>query len=409
MNGKVQAKFDKSAPAGKAVQSCPAVPARSLNVSWGADEVYCADLAPLNGTATGIASEVTASASMVAKGKQVDSATTKGQSTFKVDWKAQNVNFEKAGASMPDKLAVVGKLAADGMDATTPKALAVKRLPDKAAEAVSFACSSPKATNGTADYGWTAAFRLGVKDATIKLQQTLQIKKAWLGKWVLLDEKKDKVKQAFGFVKKSGTDWKYWNDEKSAWKALPRDVSAYTVNNLVFVESGKKFVSRDDGGSFTWPESFQQPKNYEDMKKKWRKNIQDTWGEKFSVKHKDCNGTGLCAWDLSVNVDWSAGAGDKLVYAVWSADWERSNATDWYLSETRLGVAAHECGHLLGAFDEYTGGAIDPATSKIEADSIMGQNLTSGKARHLDAMRDELKKKVKSWIGRDWPLVVKGR
>jgi hypothetical protein len=72
-------------------------------------------------------------------------------------------------------------------------------------------------------------------------------------------------------------------------------------------------------------------------------------------------------------------------------------------------VAGHECGHLLGAYDEYTGGAIHPKTKKIEADSIMGQNLKAAKPRHLDGLRDEAQKKIKSWIGRDWDLEIKKR
>lgn len=409
MNDTVKPGFSKTGVAGGAVQPCAPTAKRNLSVVWSVEEVYCADPAALNGTATGIAGEVQASAHIVAKGKNVDSGTAKGQSSFKVDWKAQKVNFEKGGAKMPDRLPLVGKLSADGMEATTPKALAAKRLPDQVASAVTIACSSPKAVNGTADYGWTAAFKLGVENASVKVQQTLQIKKAWLGKWVLFDAKKDKLAQAFGFVKKSGTHWKYWDTAKTQWKALPRDVSAYSLTPMVFVQSGKSFVSRDDGGKFSWPEAFAQPATYEAMKAKWLKNIHQTWDKAFHVKHKDCTGIGMCEWDVAVAVDWSAAAGDKLVHAVWSAEWERSNANDWYLSENRLGVAGHECGHLLGAYDEYTGGAIHPGSKKIEDDSIMGQNLTTAKPRHFDGFRDELKKKIKTWIGRDWPLEVKAK
>lgn len=406
MNGKTQGKFSPIAKAGQPVQDCPPCPLRNLSVQWGTAEAYCADPAVLNGSATGIDSEVEASATMLAKGNTVGRAAANGQSSFKVDWKTTGVDFEKAGLSMPAKLAVVGQLSADGMQATTPKALVAKRLPDKAPEKVSFTCKSPKTANGTANYEWTAAFKLGVENAAVKLQQTLQIKKAWLGKWVSLDAKKDKTKQGWGFVKKDGVDWKYWNTTDSAWNDLPRDIGDYTVTNMVFIKSGAKFVGRDDAAQ-TWPESFSEPADYESMKTKWLKNIHDTWDKKFKVKHKDCTGIGLCEWDLSVKVDWSAGAGDKLVWAIWAADWERSNASDWFLSEARLGVAGHECGHLLGAYDEYTGGAIHPKSKKIEDDSIMGQNLNTAMPRHLEDMRDQLKAKVKSWIGRDWPLEVK--
>ena len=108
-----------------------------------------------------------------------------------------------------------------------------------------------------------------------------------------------------------------------------------------------------------------------------------------------------------MEVKWDDNAGDKLVYAIAAQDWERSNAKDWYLSEHRLGVAGHECGHLLGAYDEYTGGAIDTATNIIDNDSIMGQNLTKGHPRHLDGLRDQVKSKINGWIGRSWDFEVK--
>ena len=114
-----------------------------------------------------------------------------------------------------------------------------------------------------------------------------------------------------------------------------------------------------------------------------------------------------CTWRIRVKVEWSDDPGNKLIYAIWSQDWERSNAKDWYLSENRAGVAAHEDGHLLGAYDEYTGGAVDPATSKVEDDSIMGQNLTKGYPRHLDGIRDQAKTLINGLTGRIWDFEVK--
>jgi len=403
--------FAKDQSAGSPSKTCPADKAKSLTVEWSTEEVYCADPASLLGKATGIAGSVTGSGSVKVHDRSVATITGPGQSTFKLDWKACGVDFAPlpGGGKMPDKLPAVGGLSADGMSAKTPKGLALKRLPDKDPEAVSFNCSSPKSVNGTNDYSWSAAFKLGVKNATIQVKQTLQIKKAWLGKWVSFDKAKDKIDQTWGFVKKSGANWKYWDTTGPAWKALPRNVSSYTLQNITFVKDGTSFKSRDDGGAQTWPEGFAEPKDYESMKKKWHKNIQDTWARKFKIKHKDCAGAGLCAWDVDIDVDWSAGAGDKLVYAIWAADWERSNASDWYLSETRLGVAGHETGHLLGAYDEYTGGAIHPGTKKIEDNTIMGQNLTGALPRHLEGFRDEVEKKIKSWIGRSWKLEVQKR
>jgi len=401
--------FAKGQPAGSPAKSCPAEQNRSLEVEWSTDEVYCADAASLLGKASGIASSVTGSGTIKVRERTAASVKGPGQSTFKLEWKASGVDFAALPTGkMPDKLPAAGELSADGMSAKTPKALSLKRLPDKDPEAVSFYCSSPKSVNGTADYGWTAAFKIGVKNDKVQVKQTLQIKKAWLGKYVGFDKKKDKIDQVSGWVKKVGANWKYYADD-GTWKALPRNISSYTTGSMFFVKDGASFKSRDDGGATVYPERFEEPKNYEGMKGKWKKNIKDTWDKKFKIKHKDCTGTALCSWDVDVDVDWSAGAGDKLVWAVWSAEWERSDADNWYLSETRLGVAGHECGHLLGAYDEYTGGAIHPTTKKIEPNSIMGQNLTVAEPRHFDGFRDQVEKKVKAWIGRTWSLEVKKR
>ncbi len=404
------AEFSPKKTAGKAPEECPPCKKRSLKVEWATTEVYCADLATMNGTAVGIEQEVTGTGAVKVKDNHVGSPSAPGQTSFKLEWKACGVDFtaEPPATALPATLPAVGDLSADGLSATTPKALVVKRLPDKGFEAVSIPCNSPKSVNGTNNYAWTAAFQLGVKDAAIKLKQTLQIKKGWLGKWVTLDPAQDGVAQAWAYIKKDGATWKYWNTAESAWKDLPRAVTAYTVTNMVFVESGGAFKGRDQP-TFTWPESFAQPTDYDAMKGKWMQNIVDNWGRAFLVKHKHCSGVGLCQWNLDIDVAWSDTTGDKLVYAIWAADWERSNASDWYLSETRLGVAGHECGHLLAAYDEYTGGAIHPTTKLIEEDSLMGQNLTTAKPRHLDDLREELRKRIKAWIGRDWELEIKPR
>lgn len=403
--------FSPKKSGGKATEECPPCKERWLKVAWTTEEVYCADMATMSGEACGIDSEVTGQGTVKVADKGVGSPSAPGQSSFKLEWKACGVDFaaEPPAKSLPPKLPAIGELSADGMSATTPKALVVKRLPDQPLAAVTIACQSPKTVNGTNNYAWTAAFQLGVKDAKIKLEQTLQIKKGWLGKWVTFDPAKDKLKQTFGYVKKDGAAWKYWDDTAAAWQALPRAATDYTINNMVFVDAGGgKFKSRDQP-AFSWPESFAEPAEYETMKKDWLKNIHDVWSRVFLVKHKECTGVGLCQWDLDVDVKWSDNAGDKLVYAIWAAEWERSNASDWYLSEDRLGVAGHECGHLLAAYDEYTGGAIHPTTKVIEDDTIMGASLTTARPRHLDDLRDEIRKKIKGWIGRDWELEIKPR
>ena len=52
----------------------------------------------------------------------------------------------------------------------------------------------------------------------------------------------------------------------------------------------------------------------------------------------------------------------------------RANMTRWYTDRPHGDyeeVAAHEFGHMMGMYDEYTGGAIDPDSGLIR-DNIMG-------------------------------------
>ena len=69
----------------------------------------------------------------------------------------------------------------------------------------------------------------------------------------------------------------------------------------------------------------------------------------------------------------------------------RSNASTFFMGDTRDGLAPHEIGHLMDNPDEYEHGAIDTslnedgATAGIDPDCIMGQNLTSVKKRHYHA------------------------
>ena len=336
----------------------------------------------------------------------------RGQTSFELKWPMVcGIDFkaEKKGEPVPEKLPADAKLSADGMSAETPKALAVKRLPDKDLEQVNIACSSPKSVNGTNNYGWTAKFRLGVKDTDVLVRMTLQVKKAWLGKWISFAAA-DKLKQATGYIKKVGGAWKYYDTGKKAWEALPRNVSNYKINSQVFVQSGKAYVGRDDA-SKTWPEAFADSPDFETKKTAWLKNIHQVWDDKFKFQRKDLKGTarGCCEWPIDVKVNWSNAAGDKEVYIIWAQEAERSNARDWYLTYPNDGVAGHECGHLLAAYDEYSGGAIHPKTKLVENNSIMGNNLTTGKPRHLDDLRQEMERKVKAWIGRDWKLETKDK
>lgn len=374
---------------------------KTLVARWSHAEAYCADQVQLLGSATNMgAGTAAAGQGSVPKAGTVASLQGRGQNSFNLPWTVKDVVFP--GPQAPPKKDVQGKLSAGGLTAMAPQPLAVKRVPDSQAKPVSFKLTSGK-------YGWTAAFRLAISGRKLLVQQTLQITPAWLGKWVSFDAEAD-GRSGWGFVKKDAATWMFYDSSATppAWTALPRGISKYTVNNMVFIKSGDAFVARDQP-DFKWPEVFATPVDYVQKKAAWLANIHQVWDDKFNLKHKGCksSSSGCCTWRIRVSVQWSDSAGDKAIYAVAAQEWERSNAKDWYLSEHRIGVAAHECGHLLGAYDEYEGGAVDPATNIIVKNSVMGSDLATPFARHLDGLRDQAKGLINPAIGRSWAFEVK--
>ena len=372
---------------------------KTLTARWSPLEAYCADPVKLLGTATNMDPNTYCSGTgSTALGGKVASRSCEGQSSFTCEWQVQGVVF--SGAEAPAKQEVQGKLAAGGLEAKAPQPLVVKPVPDRPLKAVSFGRTSGK-------YGWTAAFRMGIKKDTLLVEQTLKITPAWLGKWVSFDQEAD-GRADWAFIKKDVTRWVFWDRTAGAWAPLPRGVSEYTVNNMVMVKQGETYVGREEA-QFQWPEAFAEYPGYAQMKVAWLANIHSVWDEKHYLKHKDCRSgaAACCRWRIKVKVQWTDGAGDKEIYAVAAQEWERSNAKDWYLTEHREGVAAHECGHLLGAYDEYEGGAVDPGTNKIDDGTIMGAALSVARERHWDGVRDHAAQIINAAIGRSWKFEVK--
>jgi hypothetical protein len=441
-------------PSGKKVKDPKAnCPKKLIKVVWSHHEAYCGNPVALLGTAQNMDPDTPATAEVTAEGKgHIITLNGKGQNTFNLPWEVKDVVFE--GPGMPEQYNLKGKLSAAGQTAETKKLLEVHRVPDKVPDPVRFSRTSaefvdfdPSKDGGKSgrvtvkkdgatwkywdtatsawttlpraianytknSYGWDAKFKMGVDKDKLKVTLTLQIKTAWLGKWVRFDPAAPPAgdgKAGRAFVKKDGVDWKYWNTAPKAWTALPRNIASYKVNDIVFIKKEGKFVGRTDA-SQKWPEAFlDPPSNLNKMKTDWLDNLHNVWDNKFNLHRKNCKSSSdkCCTWRIRVKANWSENAGDKLVYAVWAQDYEGSDAQDWYLSDPGVETGGHEGGHLLGAYDEYNGGALDKATYKIEDDSIMGINLTKAYARHFDGLRDQAKKKINGWIKRNWDFEVK--
>lgn len=117
----------------------------------------------------------------------------------------------------------------------------------------------------------------------------------------------------------------------------------------------------------------------------WEDGIESIWSNAFDLSD------GTYFYDTVFNVDWlstSVGADHTVTVNEGNGN---VNLTQWYTgrpsgySFNRQGtIAAHEFGHMIGLFDEYNGGALNP-DGLIRNNSIMGRNLSSPRTDHFDA------------------------
>ncbi len=75
-----------------------------------------------------------------------------------------------------------------------------------------------------------------------------------------------------------------------------------------------------------------------------------------------------------------------------------SDTLNWNITDTPA-VAAHEFGHILGVYDEYTGGALSPKTNLVDTASIMTSNPKKGQvyARHYLDILDWFKTRTHNY------------
>ena len=123
----------------------------------------------------------------------------------------------------------------------------------------------------------------------------------------------------------------------------------------------------------------------------WETGIESLWSNTFDIFD------GSFYYDTVFNIDWldTQSLADHTVNVhngngnVNLVNWYTGNPSGWgFQNQGR--IAAHEFGHMIGLFDEYVGGALDP-NGLIRHNSIMGKNLTLPQEDHFDAFTDWLK------------------
>lgn len=123
----------------------------------------------------------------------------------------------------------------------------------------------------------------------------------------------------------------------------------------------------------------------EEKTKLWSEAINDTWNNRFyvSVDGKEI--------PITIKVKFSHHKPHHRV-VIHPGRWS-PNQHNWYIN-TPPKVISHEIGHMLGAYDEYRGGALFPDEPTIDTTSIMGSKPLKGAAypRHLLLLENKLGK-----------------
>lgn len=218
-----------------------------------------------------------------------------------------------------------------------------------------------------------------------------------------------------GWRKADGT---YEYHDGSVWKA------AGAVSDADIAETSLAGPSRKTVYYNTAP--FPTPARYPDYSvsdtdiEKSRSECEAAWSNRFYVKRRGCTGaTECCRWKIKLKVVFSTSESNPdyaIVFVGSPGGPGRSNVLAWFMREeyadgsvhdVRDNVHAHEMGHMLGAWDEYTGGASKPG-GPITDDSLMGANLNPPKAHHLADVAELLRQRLRARDSLDWNLEVVG-
>jgi len=106
------------------------------------------------------------------------------------------------------------------------------------------------------------------------------------------------------------------------------------------------------------------------LRQQWHDGIEDIWSNSYDIVD------GLYTYSIEVAVNW-VNANPHHTVTVHSGT-GRANMLNWYTdrpggwgNEYQDEIAAHEAGHMLGLYDEYVGGALDPDTQFTTTNSLM--------------------------------------
>lgn len=386
-----------------------------LTIEWVETETWCSEPATLQGTTQGYANGDTESADVrnASDGAVQRSVTlTINSDAFSQAFDVVNLLPRKSGANYESERT----LDAVAVGQTTPTAIRLRFIPNLALTACTIGGShfNLTVTNYEALMGGTIRYVPGWLHNIIVLGATVP---AGTGGDIGLN---------FGTNPGSfsGSDWRYckriatglvyWNG--AAWAAVPATWSDPSSILLYPISVWQEGTTRHTQfGTLTWPEAIPAWGATETTRASttlpiWTTNINAMWTNKFDLKRQECRSTEpkCCRYKTKATVSFVqvATRGTGIVLA---ANNGRSNAKVWSLLESRVGMPPHEFGHHLGNPDEYAGGVgvdasvnTDGATAGIDANSIMGSNMTIVKVRHYNTICQHLAAMVSTQLSRTY-------
>lgn len=156
--------------------------------------------------------------------------------------------------------------------------------------------------------------------------------------------------------------------------------NGYVVDKDYFIEYTDNKLRIHSEIQFTLTEGVSE-EELVTLKSVWEMGIENLWNSKYEIL-KDNE----YVIPILIDVTFDGPTFNHTVTVKPGAG--RANEHEWYVSDSGL-VAAHEFGHMLGLFDEYVGGATDPAGEIIDATSIMGSVEEGARpyARHYEGFR----------------------
>lgn len=408
-SGKDADKNFPAKPVCKTKEPCPLQAKKVLTIAWAEADAWCSETAHLYGTTE----NYTDGEKLALKVKDADDGSgvanfdeSVSGNAFNHPWEIKDYLPRKNGAHYVEQTRLDGSTSGK----TTPKPLLVHFIP-----------TLPK-THYSAGH---SHFDLDVEDYVIHITSEIKYVKGWSAEVVKLDAN---VPAATGGLLDGKLTWngyrwmkrvagkrKYWDG--TAWQDIPATLNLDDPLNdslyfgVGFYLSGTNYTCQYGGD---WVEAFTDwnidAADKQKRIKEWKENADTTWTGKFDIKRKECKSSNkqCCRYKTEAKITFTKEGTFSAGYLVIADGNVRSNDSLWFLGEPRVAVAAHEFGHHLGNPDEYTGAEVettlndDGAVNGIDADSIMGQNLTKVKKRHYRTICAHLASMVATKTGKSY-------